>query len=417
MLREHQIANDLDQGLFPSLTIGRFSQRLLNFCGDFGESGASSYINFHLAKELQKKTEGWLRDLNSLKQDLAACSSRTKDFFADIFNVYTALNWQTVLADIPKAKENHLVLMEYDTHGLGVPQHALGQVSELWNRLLIDPDLRAPQEGFPYSIEAMQLYSLMQLRQARLITVSRDIDLQGCCLGSFNHQNTVEWLGGAANQLRDKGRITDMDHIGRIDIIASAKTDRLRLARDGINLYSILTPFMDQAAQQEGVNVLLGVVRLGDNPNTAIKAHRRQGWFDTDVTISLGATNVPYRILLRRLAEYPVIPGLRCIGVASYFETRLNDPALFSPEFERAQMISDDNAVALCNTQFGKIRGTSIEPSIGERLYIMIKRRGLLIQLHQVVPNLDYWRLLGTKSSCGSLNELFPVINNRLMGR
>lgn len=415
-ITHNQLISALDTGTVPSRdSLERFVVRIRildRYLNGYGDTLPSDN---RLVRSLSECVEKLYREYPVSKdQDISAVRDAVHECFARCKDLHAELSWRTVLDKYPGARSLNLLLLDYETRVLGVPRNPLVEVANLHNRLLVDPSKRIPQEGFLRHIPPEELFPTAQLPECRLLTALKDGELWGFSLGTFHVQNSIQWLGENYERLIAQGVIRSEDKLGCVHMLGTERADRPALRRNNIHLYSIFTERMSAVAKEEGVNVMVGAVRGGENANTAIKSHLRQGWQLTECEYLGSDGCTPYHVLVYRLSENSIEPARMSLGEVTYYEIPRNYQTPPSSEVQDAYAISDEAAIALLDRHLNKeYHRFEISRRLGERLYISVSVGSRTVNLHQIVPGVDYWLLFG-RDEKGSLEKLCPAIRAAL---
>lgn len=433
-LTESRVIAALSEEKIPDIhSVSQLWTDLIHLKGEFCVQNVHPEPIRALILKMFDRTRDWIRKIEKnywysqalSAEDLSSCSAcelwlpgkaaraDCDAFFGELNEIYGVLNRSTALADCPAAEALQLTVVDFDSRQVGVPRAALAKAAELHNKLLIDLSKESSQEGFLREISPESMFSLSQLLQSRLFTIFRGQELYGFCLPTYNNESCKEILGEKYQLLINHGALRPDDKIGWVHFVASEKHDRLLLAKNGVSIYSLLTPLLVDSAIEEGANVLLGSVREGVFANTAIKAHIRKGWELTDIVYLGPDGKTPYRILIKRLSDSARESERLEIGFESHFKTSARDPALTDHESEKAALIDDSDAFMKLKSMMSSYRDIEIRMTRGERLYLTINRGGNSLHLHQILPGVDRWKLFSTGTR-GSLEELLPEVKTEL---
>lgn len=412
-----------DSGEIPGLEdLSVYYHHISTLEGEFRQhnlSGPEIVVQDAIA-EVHQLTRSWFRLFESGNNDFNTLMAASESYFQAIEPAYLKLNQLTVLSHLPRAAELKLSMVEFDTDFSGYCPEILTEIEQLEKKLLIDPALKRPQEGFGNILTVEQLTEILHRRQSRIFVAFQDGVASGFYLPVLNPDSVREYPGAHFDQLVDQGIIAADSRAGWVHITGTARENRVAMARAGVHLYKVFDQTMIQSAGSEGLDLLIGAVREGIYANTSARSHFRFGWEWTPHTF-LGADGVtPYRTIIRRIApEEKTGDAHKTIGWGSHFQVYSTSPAILESGIEGVRdRIGYAEARRRCVAYFGQ-DNLSIEVKSGSEYYghcINIRHGGEHYAsngaLLQIRPGIDYWRYLQGSGDrqIGSLDKLLPVV-------
>lgn len=314
-------------------------------------------------------------------------------------------------SNIPETLE----LVEFSAEFTGTPDYLIPQLISLQERLLIDPDLKAPQNGFGGIEEADALCSSLKLRQSLLYAIRKSENLSGFCLAELNNESVRRDYPEIVNELQLAGYISDNDKVGYARSLGIGLGARREGVRYQIDLYSEFVDLITSAMSSNGVTRFFALVREGLQANTAILDHERIGLKKTSIVTYFGET--PYRVLISSSTK-PLMPShFPLLGSASRFELWQNHPALSCKALEAAHSLYFSDVEALCK-EFALAAHPQIEVNCQTGYYacsIVFQLGPRVCNLVQLRPRSDLWGFFGSTETPFSLKDALPKVRAFLL--
>lgn len=386
---------------------------------EFGKENNPSIS--HCCAELFNLTRAWVSIISETVPDSDDRARVSREYFASAGQLYRELQSATVLAHLPGAERLGLSLVEFDTDFSGYCPEILEQVELLERELLVDTTLGRPQEGFGGVLSVDQLLEVLRFRQSRLLVVFAEETVCGFYLPIMNSESVRCYAGAHCESLVEQGILKADETVGWAHITGTARTNRVMMARAGVNLYQLLDQTVMVTAAREGIRTLLGAVREGENANTSVKAHFRMGWEATDHTFSGADGSTPYRTILRTVP--PVVPAAAAhqdFGAGSHFEKYAGSAAVTDSGLDTwERLITIDQTLTRCRDFFAEERDIGVKKCDGAHgEYVSITlTRGMFnatYYLERTRPGVDHWKYIqgSSGSNIGSLDELLLRISD-----
>jgi hypothetical protein len=286
--------------------------------------------------------------------------------------------------------------------------------------LLVDPSLRVPQNGFGRAEEPHEIRSALSLGESRLFGVSLREELQGFLVTENNQEILRRSRGDILSLLTQNGHIDENQRVSFVRILGLRFASRKQSARHGIDLYEQLMQAADFSWRGDGISLGIGLVREGENANTAIYDHMRVGWRKTDIQILSADRTTPYRVIIRPVENSRGETVLPLLGFGSHFAKYSSHPSVAGLTPHNSNTIWNSEALQYCkeyfktNYPYCEVRampgyhGFSISISAGGRIF----------NLNQIRPRTDAWRSLSFSDidEVRSLKESLPLARCFLLG-
>ncbi len=187
-----------------------------------------------------------------------------------------------------------------------VSMDRLGQIGNLANRLVIDPQLESPQYGFGYKHSEEAMRELSHGFSSRLITLEFDGKIHGFYFMHllFPQEPTGSVLDNAKQRAYELNlleapteRSTEFYHATKsmtrhwndfsfnysrraawADLVAISSQARNYYRERGQHAYTEIHSTMLEMCQLFGIERVFGEVRIGKNENLAWQSHQKLGW-------------------------------------------------------------------------------------------------------------------------------------------
>ena len=160
----------------------------------------------------------------------------------------------------------------------------LSEVKAIADGLCIDFTKMKPQNGFGREFTLQEFAEMLDTPSSALFTIS----LNGQMIGNYIIQKK---LGDAPSEFDATIRKIN-DHkldfrlpVAFASIVSITEQGRQLCMEAGLNAYDLLHESMQQSLRAAGILRLFGVVRMGAQANTALKAHLNRGWQETGIIV------------------------------------------------------------------------------------------------------------------------------------
>lgn len=352
-----------------------------------------------------------LRDMLTSVEALNARTTTMEDCVQSLLSAHQCLCASTVFRTLPQAgRQLNLSYIEFNSDFSGLPSSLIKELQQLDSGLLVNPALQVPQEGFSRIMTDKEVEHLFQTAGCRVFVLKSQEEMIGYYMFLPAPTQAIFPGKNLISVLVQKGLIDEscVSKIGFSRSLAVKKQHRLQFARAGINACSLLDDTMADTAQNEGCDVLVATVRVGENSNTSVKSHERCGWTRTGIIVD-GCLE----ILIRHLAPRE--------GLSSrsddYVEARKREPATqenqlngtppTDPGLLSAPLIDAFIVEGRSKAEAEKILGGEADVSIsydGSSLQVTITRGRHVFALKQLRPTFDCWSI-SDSSGVWSLEE------------
>jgi hypothetical protein len=345
-------------------------------------------------------------------EDVISLSSSVRQILCSI---NSAGFYRTRLAPAPG-----IDILEFDSEFSGVLDPLISEVMSIQQHLLVDPSLLVPQNGFGRAEEPHEIRSALSLGESRLFGVCLNQELQGFLVTENNQELLHRNRGEILSLLTQHGYIDESQRVSFVRILGLRFDPRKQSARHGIDLYDQLMQAADFSWRGDGISLGIGLVREGENANTAIYDHMRVGWKKTDIQILSADGKTPYRVIIRPVENSRSETMLPLLGFGSHFAKYCSHPSVTGLTPHDANTIWNSEALQCCKEYF-----KTFYPSCEVRAMpgyhgfsISLHAVGRNVGLNQARPRTDAWRSLSFSDpdKVMSLKECLPLARNFLLG-
>lgn len=311
-------------------------------------------------------------------------------------------------------------LLEFDTEFSGVVDEIVGDVVALEECFLIDPKLKMPQNGFGRVEDAREIRTALSLCESRLFATTHAGKILGFFICENNQLALRSKRGDIIQKLQSGGYLGKDERVSFVRILGVRQAVSRISASVGNDLYAQLMEAVDFSHRGDGISLGIGLVREGDNANTAMFSHKRVGWSETDIVVYGPDNKTPYRVIVRQVVnpslrtEYPVF------GLGSHFMKWEGHPGIKHIIPESAGTLLNSRAVEICRSYFSEhYPSCETFPLIGMHGMALQFRSGArMCSLIQLRPRTDAWRLEVSETMTGKLEDLLaPSLNWLVDGR
>lgn len=308
-----------------------------------------------------------------------------------------------------------LELLEFSSEFSGVPDFLFPNLIKLQKRLLIDPEIKAPQNGFGGIEEHNALISSLRLRQSLLYIMRQEGTVEGFCLAELNDISVRRDYSEIVSRLHEARYIHGHERLGYVRSLGIGYGARREGVRCRTDLYGEFALLITSAIVSQGVTRYFALVREGVQANTAIIDHTRIGIERTPIVVHYAGT--PYRVLIGTPPD-PQSGTLRPpLGLGSRFELWQNHPALSCEALEDAQSLYISEAHSICK-EFANRTHPDLVVRVQSGAYahsISFHLAPRICSLIQLRPRTDLWGFYGSTAQAYSLDKALPMVAKLLL--